>query len=223
MTDPYLLPGTRTLRNLAGYRDADALAEFETRASFARIYQLERGHPLPGRWDLPHLCAVHRFLFQDVYDWAGQVRTVAMAKGADFHPLPQPAYADTIFGRLAEAGHLQRLDRPRFLTGIAQLQSELFALHPFREGNTRATTTFVSLLARHAGWRLAWDETDPPGMQQALRRSFRAPERLAGRELEPLIDAILSRLPPGSTVPAAPLRSRRLRQIGNTRGLSIGS
>lgn len=219
-TDPYLLPGTRTLRNLGGFRNPDELAQFEVRASFARIYQLERGHPLPGRWDLAHLCRVHGFLFQDVYDWAGRVRTVAMSKGADFHPLPQPAYADAMFDRLAAAHQLRGLDRARFLTGIAQLESELFALHPFREGNTRSTTTFVSMLARHAGWHLDWGECDPHAMQEALRRSFRAPERQAGRELEPLIDGILTPLPLRSNRPAA--RSQQSRRIGHTRGLSIG-
>lgn len=220
--DPYLLPGTRTLRNRLGIIEPEQLAQAEANLSIARILQLERGHPVPGRWDLAHLCRVHGFLFQDVYDWAGRVRTVAMAKGPDFHPLPQPAYADAIFARLAAARQLRGLNRARFLTAIAQLQSELFALHPFREGNTRSTTTFVSMLAREAGWRLAWGECDPAAVQEALRRSFRAPERRAGRELESVMDAILGPVARPSTAPAAPVRSRRARQVSDSRGLSIG-
>ena len=143
-----------------------------------------------------------------------------MAKGNDFHPLPQPAYADTISTRLARARQLRGLERQRFLHGIAQLESELFALHPFREGNTRSTTTFVSMLARQAGWRLAWGECDPAAMQEALRRSYRAPEHQAGRELEPLMDSIPSPLP-REAARTAPVRARRPRRTRETRGLSI--
>ncbi|MFZ0216729.1 MAG: Fic family protein, partial [Candidatus Dormiibacterota bacterium] len=163
------------------------------------------GRRLPGRWDLPHLQAVHRFVFQNVYDWAGEVRTVAMSKGTDFHPLPQPAYAAGIFARLAADHQLRDLEREPFLRQVSQLESELFALHPFREGNTRSTTTFVSLLARQAGWQIAWRRCDPPAMQDALRRSYRAPEHRAGRELEPLIDPVLSPLRgPGDSGPRDP-------------------
>lgn len=220
--DPYLLPGTRTLRNRLGILAPEHLARAEANLSVARILQLERGHPLPGRWDLAHLCRVHGFLFQDVYDWAGQVRTVAMAKGADFHPLPQPAYADAIFARLADRRQLRQLDRTAFLTGIAQLESELFALHPFREGNTRSTTTFVSLLARHAGWQIAWGACDPAAMQEALRRSFRVPERQAGRALEPLIDSILAPLERATAALRPGIRPRSHRRLDEREPRSIG-
>lgn len=94
MTDnPYLVPGTATLRNLLAITDPDELARFETNASVARIAQLLAGlqAPRPTRWDLEHLQAVHRHIFGDVYDWAGTIRTIAMSKGQDFHPLPNPS------------------------------------------------------------------------------------------------------------------------------------
>jgi cell filamentation protein len=80
--DPYLIPGTTTLANRAGITDADQLARFETRMSIVRLAQLEAGEvAVAGRWDLAHLQAFHRHIFQDVYHWAGQLRTVDISKG----------------------------------------------------------------------------------------------------------------------------------------------
>lgn len=81
----------------------------------------------------------------------------------------------SIFDRLALDGHLQGLDRTTFSRKLSQLESDLFALHPFRDGNTRSTTTFVGLLARQAGWEIRWHDADPAAMQAELRASYRSP------------------------------------------------
>ncbi|MGH9072419.1 MAG: Fic/DOC family protein, partial [Acidimicrobiales bacterium] len=101
-------------------------------------------------------------------------------------------YGLAIFERLAQDSQLRGLETEAFVAKLSQVQSELFAWHPFREGNTRSTTTFVSLLARQAGWSIAWRDADPAEMQQRIRASFRAPERVAGRELEALLGSIIS-------------------------------
>jgi cell filamentation protein len=196
--DPYLIPGTATLRNLVGITDPDELARFETNVSVARIVQLRSGFRLPGRpgWDLEHLKAVHRHIFQDVYDWAGTVRTVAISKDEDFHPLLNPLYAQGIFERLHADDLLQSLDRSSFVRKLSQLESDLFALHPFREGNTRSTTTFVTLVADQAGWRLDWSACDPARFQEALRASYRAGEVAGWREIVGLVGEITSRHEP---------------------------
>lgn len=131
--DSYLIPDTDVLRNLLGIKDASKLERAETALSTHRITQLEDGSVrLQGQWDIAHLQAIHRHIFQDVYDWAGQFRTVAMSKGTDFHPLPQMAYAQDIFARLKTDDHLAGLDRDIFIEKVSQYQSEIFALHPFR-------------------------------------------------------------------------------------------
>lgn len=79
MSDPVYgyPPDYLVLQNKAGLKDADRLDRFERRAVIQRIRE---GVP-EGDFDLAHLRAIHRHLFQDVYDWAGELRTVEIAKG----------------------------------------------------------------------------------------------------------------------------------------------
>lgn len=85
--DPYVYPGTAVLRNYPGIRDPDELQARETRVVAFRSAKLAV-EPLPGSYDLQHLQAFHRSLFGDLYPWAGQLRTVAIAKTQMFC-LPQ--------------------------------------------------------------------------------------------------------------------------------------
>jgi cell filamentation protein, protein adenylyltransferase len=84
--DPYLDPETGVLRNLAGARIKESLEDAEGSLSFARLVQLMDCPPKPTG-DLAELRAIHRHLFQDLYDWAGQLRTIDIRKnveGAEF-------------------------------------------------------------------------------------------------------------------------------------------
>ena len=78
--DPYVEPEAGILKNLAGIQDADLLEEYEGEVSIIRQFELSE-NPLPFSFDLNHLRAIHRHLFQDVYAWAGQFRTIEMSKG----------------------------------------------------------------------------------------------------------------------------------------------
>ena len=72
---PYLHPGTNVLRNLRKLTDPGKLERFEARRTHQRIAELIDNH-LSGGFDLAHVKAIHRYIFQDVYEWAGQFRTV---------------------------------------------------------------------------------------------------------------------------------------------------
>src|SRR5438477_5771719 len=85
-SDPYLYPGTNVLKNLRGLTDPELLERFEARRTHRRIAELI-DRPAPGRFDLAHFKSVHRYIFQDVYEWAGQCRTVNMSKGGHFFGL----------------------------------------------------------------------------------------------------------------------------------------
>lgn len=78
--DPYLIPGTNVLRNLVGATDEDALAAAENDLCSARAAIL-REHLPPAEGTLEQLRRIHWFLFQDVYGWAGEIRTIDMGKG----------------------------------------------------------------------------------------------------------------------------------------------
>jgi cell filamentation protein len=66
-SDTYLYPGTSVLRNLRGLTDPESLARFEARRTHQRITELI-DNPLVGGFDIAHLKAIHRYIFQDVYD-----------------------------------------------------------------------------------------------------------------------------------------------------------
>lgn len=84
--DPYLDPDSGVLRNRLGITDAAELVQVEAALTGSRLIDLERRR-LPGRYDLAHLQVFHRYIFGDVYDWAGELRTVTIAKGEVF-PAP---------------------------------------------------------------------------------------------------------------------------------------
>ena len=118
---------------------------------------------MPGNYDLPHLQAFHRYIFGDLYDWAGELRTVTLGKGGALFCLPQDlvATADDVFTRLARDHHLRGRDRTAFIDGLTALLAGVNALHPFREGNGRTQRAFLAQLARDAGYRIRWAELDP--------------------------------------------------------------
>ncbi len=161
-TDPYVDPRTGVLRNLLGIRDARELAAAEARLAAAAERVLFAEGLVLGRFDLDHLRAVHRHLFGEVYDWAGELRTVNMAKGETLFALAEwiEPQARQLFARLADDGFFQQLNRDEFVVAGGRFLSDLNALHPFRDGNGRVQRVFLQLLANNAGWQLDWALVD---------------------------------------------------------------
>jgi cell filamentation protein len=154
--DPYLDLEHGVLRNRLGLTDPGDLARAEADLVATRIVDLQRTD-LPGGYDLDHLQEFHEHLFGDVYDWAGELRTVAIGRGAPFcHPADLRAEGGRVFARLARAQHLRGPDRAAFVDGLAVLFAEVNALHPFREGNGRTLRAFLSQLSRAAGHPVRW-------------------------------------------------------------------
>lgn len=85
--DPYLDPISGVLCNRLGITDASELAQVEAALTASRLIDLERRR-LPGRYDLAHLQEFHWYIFGDIYAWAGELRTVVIAKSNVFC-LPQ--------------------------------------------------------------------------------------------------------------------------------------
>ena len=147
--DPYLYPGTEILRNKLDIRDADLLDRVERRLAVARI---ALGVPT-GDFDLDHLRAIHRHLFQDVYDWAGEIRTVEIAKGGSQFQFRQ--YIATgmvdVHRRLVTRDFLRGLSPDEFAAAAGEIIGDVNYVHPFREGNGRTQLLYLDLLAIHAG------------------------------------------------------------------------
>ncbi|MFD3482104.1 Fic/DOC family protein [Streptomyces sp. NPDC058665] len=118
MNDPYTMPNG-VLRNNLGITDHQLLAAAEADITRARLVMLAE-RPLPGAYDLGHLQAFHATIFGDIYAWAGELRTVNIAKRTPSCPANNLVpYAGEIFGRFASAAHLRDLPRQEFVIRLA--------------------------------------------------------------------------------------------------------
>ena len=168
--DPYAYPGTSVLRNRLDIRDARTLEAFEVEISTLRAEE-----PLPhGTFDPAHYCSIHRHLFQDVYEWAGQYRTVRTSKGGNAFCYPEhiPAQMDTLFLSIRGGEAFAGNSRNEFLREAARFLGELNAIHPFREGNGRAQLAFLGLIGAAAGRPFAFERIDRNAFLQAMIESF---------------------------------------------------
>jgi cell filamentation protein, protein adenylyltransferase len=172
--DPYLDAASGVLKNRFGITDEATLEATEASLVALRSYALAQ-QPLLGGFDLAHLQAIHRYLFGDVYEWAGQLRTIDIAKGGNAfaHHAYIAVAAAPIFAALAHEKHLAGLAPPAVSARAAHYLGELNALHPFREGNGRAQREFISHLAHANGYYIAWENVAPAQMLQASIESFR--------------------------------------------------
>jgi cell filamentation protein len=187
--DPYVYPETDVLRNRFGVRDAAELARREADATLFRLAQLHERR-LPGDYDLRHLRSFHRQIFQDVYDWAGELRTVPVGKEQSLFALPEhiESYLNTIHAGLARERHLRGLDTVRFGERLAHYFAEVNAVHPFRDGNGRTQRAFFGQLAEDAGYRIAWERLDRDRNVQVSRASHHGDEQPLRDMLDELIE-----------------------------------
>ena len=162
-------PDFTVLRNRLGIRAAPALEAAERGLVAQRLLE-----PLPtGDFDLPHLKAIHHHLFQDVYIWAGMVRTVEIAKdGSRFQPrrFIETGMAD-IHRRIMIAGHFRGTGPDGFAEGAGPILGDVNHVHPFREGNGRTQLQYLRQLAAHAGHALDVTRIDRAAWLEASRRS----------------------------------------------------
>lgn len=151
MSDPvYCYPPDYTvLRNKLDLRTQEELDAFERMAVQVRA---EQGCPV-GRFDLAHLRAIHGHLFQDVYDWAGELRTVEIKKGgSQFQPRQfiETGMAD-VHRRLEAQDFLQGRTADGFAEGAGRIIGDVNYVHPFREGNGRTQLIYLQQLSTQAG------------------------------------------------------------------------
>lgn len=147
--DPYTDPETGILRNKPGIKTAANLDAFERLS----VQQRMREKLPTGRFDLAHLKAIHRHLFQDVYDWAGEIRTVEISKGGHQFQFRQfvSQGVDYVHKEIAKTNFLRGLSPEEFAERAATVIGDLNYAHPFREGNGRTQFVFLAQLAERAG------------------------------------------------------------------------
>lgn len=144
-----------TMANKLGISDAAELEATEYDITAKKSQYIIKEYQ-PKIFDFDCMLDIHRQLFEDIYDFAGKVRTVNISKPDS--PVPFcycdfiPSEANRIFTELKNDKYLVGLDQPTFVDKLTYYASELNALHPFREGNGRTTRLFLDLLSNNAGY-----------------------------------------------------------------------
>ena len=156
----YTDPETGVLRNLANITDFNTLLLVESGAVTKRIAELQTT-PVKIK-NSSTLLDIHRYLFQDIYWWAGKIRTVEISKGGKpFFPLSHFHNAFTFIDSLiVEYRKIGRKDKIQLTHKLAGILDNINYLHPFREGNGRTQREFIRLLAKEKGLSLNLNPPD---------------------------------------------------------------
>ena len=185
ISDPLCYPGTQVLINKADLVDQDELDQFEL-----LMFHTRSEEDLPdGDLDYRHYKSLHHHFFQDVYEWAGQPRTIRTGKGGNWFCFPEyiDAEMEKIFAELAEEQHLSQIDDLGIFADRASYYiAEINAIHPFREGNGRCQLTLLSILFALSGLDLDEGRLEPELFMDAMIASFHGDNDPLARSIQAL-------------------------------------
>lgn len=167
----YCYPHSFVLVNRFGIQDAAQLAAAEREITSINL-AMAMQQPVKGHFNLQHLQKIHRFVFGDVYKWAGKLRTVNISKGNQFCLSSYlELYAESIFDALQDEHYLVDAGENTPYR-LSYYLSEINVLHPFREGNGRTQRLFIMYLAKVAGYTVDFSTVTPEEMLVASADSF---------------------------------------------------
>ena len=125
-------------------------------------------------FDVEHLNAIHTYLFEDIYSFAGKYRNENIAKGvfrfAEWEYI-EPEL-QRLFKELKNENYLADLSKEELAERLAYYLSELNVLHPYREGNGRTTREFIRELALKNGYNLNLSKVTPQDFLKASIKSI---------------------------------------------------
>jgi cell filamentation protein len=159
MHDPYLYEDVPVLINKLGIKDQNLLDNAEADYVVYRLKDLAL-NPLSGDYHTPHLLSMHEYIFQDIFEWAGQPRTISIYKEEDILGGQSIEYSDP-FDIMHDLHHVlsdmrvkkwRDMGRTMLATEFCDSFAKLWKIHPFREGNTRTTVTFCCQFADEMGF-----------------------------------------------------------------------
>ena len=163
----FTIPGTGVLRNKLGITDSAALLKATTDSTVLRLAELHAS-PIRGGFDSAHLQAIHHHLYQDLYDWAGELRSI------DAHNVPASQVEKSLNGVF---DHLKGLSAEEWAGSASAYLYDLGTIQPFLAGNEVALQEFAVELARKNDLSLQWDTT--PGIASDSMALFSQAEQSA--------------------------------------------
>ena len=185
----YCYKDSDVLVNKFDIHDNKKLEEIERKIVLAKLYELRQNRQI-GNFDIAHFVGIHKFLFEDIYPFAGLFRNENIAKGnfsfAEWEYIEDEL--KKLLDQLKEENYLQNLDRNIFIKRLSYYMAELNVLHPFREGNGRTIREFIRQLAYKNGYVLNLKNINPKEMLYACIRSV-----IDTTQLENIISECLER------------------------------
>ena len=151
----YFYPGTEVLVNKKGIINPEQAEALERRMSSMRIKELCRKQKvIPVNYE--SFKAIHGYIFQDVWSWAGKIRTYTTGRGPIPFATPENIDPEMIkrFAKINQENNCQGLSLEKFAGRAAEHIAEINAIHPFVEGNGRTQRLFLHYLAKQAGYKL---------------------------------------------------------------------
>jgi cell filamentation protein len=168
--DPYVEP-SGVLRNLLGLTDAMDIKAAEADAVSYRSVEAVVYLKAQDRCTFETWKTLHYILFQDLYDWAGQPRTINMGREGKivFNTAAEiPAEAVAVLDQIEQSGN--------FAAEMGQFYAEMNFQHPFREGNGRTLKLLFTAIAFRHGVFINWGRLDPDRYTEALNHWQRTQE-----------------------------------------------
>ncbi len=149
MRDPYLYEDVPVLRNILEIKDQDLLDSAEADYVTLRLKEIAL-NGLPGDYHTEHFLNMHRYIFQDIFEWAGEPRTISIYKEEDVLGGQSVEYSDPfdiIHDLHSVLSDMRKKDwkamnHHTLTVEFCNSLARLWKIHPFREGNTRTTVTF---------------------------------------------------------------------------------
>jgi cell filamentation protein len=161
MSDPYVYPGTDILINKYSIEEQKPLHKIEGMLTGRRLLELMK-NPIDGEFDLKHLQKIHKYIFQDLYSWAGEIRTTNISNGNDFahHMVVGMYFEESVSNSLKKTHYLREFTtKSVFVEKLAYYFDHVNAAHPFRDGNGRAQREFFRILALKNNFQIDWSYT----------------------------------------------------------------
>lgn len=141
--DEYLIPNTNVLKNKLGINNLEELKDKEkeiVRKKLAYLYL----KPIQGNFDSMHLQQIHKFIFDEVYPFAGEFRNCSMQKNTMFcSPEEIKNNLEETLNEMNNEFNKDISSIQAFAFILAKYYYELIYVHPFREGNGRTIRTFI--------------------------------------------------------------------------------
>ncbi len=165
----YCYKDSNVLINKEEIRIAKDLAKFEADTTIIRQYELENENLIKGRFGVAHLKKIHKYIFQDVYPFAGKIRLEDITKGHTVFCKSEyiAANLENILTKLKNENYLSGLDMGEFSKKAAYYLAEINMVHPFREGNGRTIREFIRQLALRNEYIINWSLIDRDTLLQA--------------------------------------------------------